>query len=117
MNKVEDRMEPRRKQGNVTKNEHSFVEKTGDREEYGTPRCPPTMMTIRVPTDMMDKETITETNLYKESCSTNNGQSRDNLEQLEMIQDRMHNDPERGKLELTATQLHGGKDTDGNNAD
>ena len=72
------------------------------------------MMTMRVLIDMMDKKTIAAISPNTESCTTNNGQPRDDLEQLRMIQGRMLNAPERGRLEISATQLHGEIDTDGN---
>ena len=51
-------MEARGKQENVTKNGNSFEEKAVVRKESGPPIYPPTMMTMRVPSDMMDKETM-----------------------------------------------------------
>ena len=56
-------MEARGKQENVTKNGKSFEEKAVDRKESGPPIYPPTMMTMRVPSDMMNRKTISAISL------------------------------------------------------
>ena len=68
------------------------------------------MMTMRVPIDMMDRKNIAAISPNTESCTTNYGQPRYDLEQLWM----MHNEPERWRLETAATQLYGEIDSDGN---
>ena len=63
------------------------------------------MVTVRVPIDMEDRETIAAISPSTKSCTTNNGRPRGDLELLGMIQERMHNEPERGRLEIATTQL------------
>ena len=96
MDKVEDWMESREKQGNVIKNGNSFEEKAVDRKESGIPIYPPTMITMRVPSDMMDRETIVAFNPNPESSTTNDGQQRNDMDWLGTIWKRTHNEPERG---------------------
>ena len=105
MDHMEEQMEYRRGQGNVTKNADSFEEKAVDREGSETPRYPPIMVTVRVPIDMEDRETIAAISPSTKSCTTSNGRPRGDLELLGMIQERMHNEPERGRLEIATTQL------------
>jgi hypothetical protein len=62
------------------------------------------MMTMIETIDMMDRETITA--ISPNQRTTNDGQPRDNVDLLRIIQERMHNEPERGRLEkkiLTVT--------------
>ena len=56
MDHMEEQMEYRRGQGNVTKNADSFEEKAVDREGSETPRYPPIMVTVRVRIDMEDRD-------------------------------------------------------------
>ena len=62
------------------------------------------MMTMRVLIAMMDRETFATTSPTTESCTPNDGKPRDDMERLRMIQERTYNEPERGRLEITATQ-------------
>ena len=71
-----DHVECRRGQGNVTKNADSFEDKAVDREGSGTPRDPPIMVTVRVPIDMVDRETIAAMSLIRNTCITNYGKPR-----------------------------------------
>jgi hypothetical protein len=80
MDKVEDQMEARGKQENVTKNGNSFEEKPVDRKESGIPIYSPTMITMRAPSDMMDREAIVAFNQNPESSTTNDGQPRNDME-------------------------------------
>ena len=71
------------------------------------------MITMRVPSDMMDRETIAAISLNTESSTTNDGQPRNDMERLRMIRERTYNEPDRGRLVITTTQLYGEIDTDG----
>ena len=55
---VEDKMECRRGQENVTKSADSFEGKAVDKERSGTPSDPPIMVTVRVLLDTADRGTI-----------------------------------------------------------
>ena len=71
------------------------------------------MMTMRVPSDMMDRETMVAFSPNPESSTTNDGQPRNDMERLGTTRKRTHNEPERGKLAITATQPYGDVDTNG----
>ena len=106
-------MEAKGKQENVTKNGNNFEEKAVDRKESGIPIYSPTMITMRAPSDMMDREAIVAFNQNPESSTTNNGQPRNDMDWLGTIRKRTHNEPERGKLAITETQPYGEIDTNG----
>ena len=109
----EDRMEYRRGQENVTMNADSFEDKAVDKEGSETPRNQPIMVTVRVPIDMVDRETFAAMSPSTNTCITNNGKTRGDTELLGIIQERMHSEPERRGLEIAATQLNEGKNTNG----
>ena len=74
-------------------------------------------MSLRMKTVLKKKlltETIAAISPSTESCTTNDGQPREDLERFWMIKERMHNESERGMLEIAATQLYAEIDTDGN---
>ena len=94
-------------------NADSFEDKAVDKEGSETPRNQPIMVTVRVPIDMVDRETIAAMSPSTNTCITNTGKPRGDLELLGMIQERMHNESERGSLGNSAAQSYVGQDTDG----
>jgi hypothetical protein len=84
-----------------------------DKEGSGTPSDPPIMVTVRIPLNMVDRVTIAAMSPSTYTCTTNSGKPRGNTELSGMIQERMHNESERGSLGIAAAQSYVGQDTDG----
>ena len=110
---VEDKMECRRGQENVTKSADSFEGKAVDKERSGTPSDPPIMVTVRVLLDTADRGTIAAISPSTYTCIANGGEPWGDRELSEMIQERMQHEPEIGHLEFAIAQLCEGENADG----